>query len=224
MTCPSSYVRDGLIDQGLAPGKVSKIPYPIDAGAWEAVDRSGRPGPVTVGFIGEVGLRKGAPAVSELASRFDPARVRFVMVGAVNLPPLAVAALSGRVTLTGAVPRSAIRGHLRSFDIFLLPSACEGSAGAAMEAMASALPVVTTPSAGTIVRDGVDGFVRGSRDVDSLAECLGRLVDDPDLRWRLGRAGRRHAEEFGIDRYGRALGALLRGLLEQDSPAGPPAS
>lgn len=213
ITCPSSYVRDGLVRSGVSPERISVLPYPIDAATWEPVDRAGRTGPVTVGFVGSVGLRKGAPAVFELARRFDPARVRFVMVGPAAVPPHILAAAGGRVELTGPVPRSAIRARLRTFDIFLLPSACEGSAGAVMEAMASALPVVTTPYAGAPIEDGQEGFLRDSQDLDGLAACIDRLAEDPALRARMGLAGRQRAELLGIDGYGRSLRAILEGVL-----------
>lgn len=218
ITCPSDYVRDGLLQQGMPPGKVSVIPYPIDAGAWEVADRCGRAGPVTVGFIGAVGLRKGAPAVFELARLFDPARVRFVMVGPVQAPP-AVLASAGPVVLTGPVPRADVRAHLRGFDVFLLPSACEGSAGAVMEAMASGLPVVTTPSAGTPVRDGVEGFVRDAGDIAGLQACLARLAGSPDLRRDMGLAARQRAEGFSIAHYADLLQALLRRLVQDKADA-----
>ena len=213
ITCPSAYVQAGLRQQGVPPDKVSVLPYPIDASGWTVPDRSGRPGPVTVGFVGAVGLRKGAPVVFDIARRFDPARVRFVMVGPVQAPAAALAS-AGFVVLTGGVPRSAIAGHLHAFDLFLLPSACEGSAGAVMEAMASGLPVVTTPSAGTLVRDGVDGFVRNVADLDGLAGCVDWLAGDAGLRQAMGRAAREQAEALGIDAYGRSLVALLQSLRE----------
>lgn len=219
ITCPSAYVRAGLRQQGVPESKVSVLPYPIDAGSWTAPDRRGRAGPVTVGFVGAVGLRKGAPVVFEVARRLDPARVRFVMVGPVHAPPAALAS-AGSVVLTGAVPRPAIAGHLQSFDLFLLPSACEGSAGAVMEAMASGLPVVTTPSAGTPVRDGVDGFVRDVADLDGLAGCVERLAGDACLRHMMGKAAREQAETFCIDAYGRNLVALLRRLRAESHNAG----
>ena len=212
ITCPSAYVRAGLLQQGLEPERVSEVAYPIDADAWEAVDRSGRTGPVIVGFVGAVGLRKGAPIVFELARLFDPARVRFVMVGPLGAPPRVMAS-AGSLTLIGAVPRSAVRAHLRAFDVFLLPSACEGSAGAVMEAMASALPVVTTPSSGTPVRDGVEGFVREVDDLEGLASCLGWLTEDSELRRHMGLAARWRAEEFSVDRYGCCVGLLLQSLM-----------
>ena len=214
ITCPSAYVREGVLRQGVPPEKLTEVPYPIDASAWGGVDRSARTGPVTVGAVGLVGLRKGAPIVFELAKRFSPACARFVMVGPIGVALPAMTARNGCVTLTGPVPRSTIREHLGAFDIFLLPSACEGSATAVMEAMASALPVVTTPNAGTLVRDGADGFVRERDDVDGLADCLGRLIGDADLRLRMGRSGRRRVEQFGIAGYSRSLRILLNRLLD----------
>jgi glycosyltransferase involved in cell wall biosynthesis len=213
ITCPSPYVQDGLILSGVSPERISVLPYPIDAAAWEPVDRTDRTGPVTVGFVGSVGLRKGAPAVFELARWFDPARVRFVMVGPPAAPPHMLTAAGGRVELTGPVPRSAIRARFRAFDVFLLPSACEGSAGSIMEAMASKLPIVTTPTAGAPIEDGREGFLRDSQDLDGLASCIDRLAGDPALRARMGLAGRQRAELLGLDGYGRSLRAVLEGAL-----------
>lgn len=221
ITCPSAYVREGLLRQGIAPSRISQIPYPIAADSWGAVDRGARSGPVTVGFVGAVGLRKGAPAVLELARRFDPALVRFVMVGPLTAPPRALAAAVGKVVLTGPIARNAVRDQFRAFDIFLLPSSCEGSAGSVMEAMASALPVVTTPNAGSLVEDGEQGFIRDCRDLDGLTACVDRLVADPVLRTRMGQAGRRRVEHCGIDAYGQSLRTMLGAVLGWRSAATP---
>lgn len=209
VTCPSAYVQDGLIRCGVPAARISVLPYPIDASDWKPVDHAGRTGPVTVGFVGSVGLRKGAPAVCDLARWFDPARVRFVMVGPPAAPPGVLAACAGHVSLTGPVPRSAVRAYFRSFDIFLLPSACEGSAGAVMEAMASALPVVTTPSAGAPIEDGVQGFLRDPQDLEGLASCIERLMNDPALRACMGQAARQRAERLDLEGYGRSLRTVL---------------
>jgi glycosyltransferase involved in cell wall biosynthesis len=212
ITCPSDYVRDGLIACGIEPRRISVLPYPIDTAAWEVPDRSQRTGPVTIGFVGAVGLRKGAPVVFELARRFDPARVRFVMVGPITAPAERVAE-SGNVVLTGAIPRSAMQDRYREFDIFLLPSACEGSPGAIMEAMAAGLPIITTPTAGSVIIDGREGFIRPCHDLDGLSECIARLVDTPPLRRSMGQAARLRAEQYDIDAYGRSLRTMLAGRL-----------
>ncbi len=220
LTCASDYVRAGLLSQGVPADRVTVNPYPIDAARYAVPARRGRPGPVVVGFVGGVGLRKGAPYFLEVARRLAGPGVRFVMVGPAD--PAAAAASSPRgpaVDLVGRVPRSAVAGWLDRFDLFLFPSTCEGSAGAVTEAMATGLPVVTSPNSGSAVRDGVDGFVRPYDDVDALAACVDRLVTDGPLRLAMGVEARRAAEAATVDRYGRQLVDLLtaaRARLAQD--------
>ena len=48
---------------------------------------------------------------------------------------------------------------MASADVFVFPSLFEGSAVVTYEALAAGLPSVVTPSAGSVVRDGVEGFI-----------------------------------------------------------------
>ncbi|HEV8293436.1 MAG TPA: glycosyltransferase, partial [Tepidisphaeraceae bacterium] len=58
VTCPSDYVREGLLAQGLSPQKVTTIPYAVDETTFTMPDRRDRGGPMLVGFVGSVNLRK----------------------------------------------------------------------------------------------------------------------------------------------------------------------
>ncbi|BCP53480.1 glycosyl transferase [Kaistia sp. 32K] len=209
VTCASDYVREGLLQAGVGSERVSVLPYPIDLATFRFLDRSARRGPVRVGFVGGVSLRKGAPAFLEIARSFDPEIARFTMVGPVSLLPERLAPYRGRVQLTGGVPADGVRSWLESFDIFLFPSACEGSAGTVMEAMATGLPVVTTPNSGTPVRDGLEGYIHACGDVDAMKVSIERLIQNPDLRLRMGRAARQRVETMTIERYGEAWRTLL---------------
>ena len=60
-------------------------------------------------------------------------------------------------------------------DVFVLPSICEGSAMVTYEALIHGLPIITTYNSGSIVRDGVDGFITSIRDVEAIAECLVKI-------------------------------------------------
>jgi spore coat protein SA len=77
--------------------------------------------------------------------------------------------------------------------------------------MASGTPVVAVREAGpceTVV-DGETGFLR-ERDADALAEAVARLLEDEDLRERMGRAGREHAvRRWTWDRSVEQLDELL---------------
>jgi glycosyltransferase involved in cell wall biosynthesis len=210
ITCASDYVRQGLISCGVDAAKIAVLPYPFDSGHLASVDRRGRSGPITVGFVGKVGLRKGAPYLFQLAARFDPGRVRFVCVGPVYLDrDLARLQHAHDIELVGPVPRSDIAGWLQRFDAFILPSTCEGSAGAVVEAMAAGLPVVVSPNAGAPITDGVEGFVTPYDDIDAMQRHIETLAADAEKRHAMGLAARQRAGQFTVDAYGRQLVALF---------------
>ena len=214
VTCASEYVRHGLIQEGVSPERISVIPYPIDENSFAFVDRQGRTVPVVVGFIGAVNLRKGAPYFFEVAKRFDPKMARFVMVGPVHLEKWAVAKFSGSVEVVGGVPRAEVAEWMRRFDIVLFPSTCEGSAGALMEAMASGLPIVTSPNSGTVARHGRECLVAAYDDVDALARYVQELVENPNRRLEMGRAAWKRSQEFNLNSYSRDLSALFHRLVK----------
>ncbi len=106
---------------------------------------------------------------------------------------------------------------LNALDLFALPSyGEEGVPQAIMQAMACAVPVVST-TVGAIteaVAADVTGLIVAPRDTAALAAALVRLRDDPDLRVRFGTAGRRLAEQrFGLDRMLDAMEAVFRAAM-----------
>ncbi len=218
-TCASGYVHQSLVEVGVRAEKISVLPYPVDVRELASVDRSGHTGPVVVGFVGVVNLRKGAPWFLEVARRLEAEDAKFVMVGPIQLSEFGRAEMGRHVDLVGAVPRSDILPRLAGFDIFLFPSTCEGSAGAVMEAMATGLPIVTTPNTGSIVRDGVDGFIRPYDRSEELAACVQQLVADQGLRLDMGRSARRNAESHDINAYSVKIAALMRRVVA--GPVGP---
>lgn len=213
ITCPSDYVREGLISQGISPSRVSVLHYPIDEGSFEFVDRSSRAGPMQVGFVGAVGLRKGAPYFFEVARHFRPDRVQFHMIGAVTLRPEIVAKEKGNVFVHGPVPRSQLPEWMRKFDAILFPSTCEGSAYALMEAMATGLPVVTSPNSGTVARHGIEGFIAPYDAIEQYVHHIESLATNPTLRMQMGQAARQRYEECSIDNYSNGLAKLFTDML-----------
>jgi len=95
-----------------------------------------------------------------------------------------------RIRTLGA--RDDVPDILAAADVFALPSVYEGLPGAVTEAMALALPVVASrlPTLSDVVEDGRSGFLVPPRAPERLGETIGRLVDDPAERRRLGERGR----------------------------------
>ena len=92
-----------------------------------------------------------------------------------------------------------------------------GSAETTYEALACGVPVVTTPEAGSVVRDGIDGRIVPSRDPEALANAIAEIVEDRQKRERMSRAARDRAHDYTWERYGERLLAALRQKLE-DKP------
>jgi len=208
ISCASEYVRDGLRRQGIAAEKISVAPYPIDAAKYLAARHSG--GPLTVGFVGAVNLRKGAPYFCQIARRLASPALRFVMVGPVQLNEKVVSDYAGVVQFVGRVSRSEVGQWMNKFDLYLFPSTCEGSAGSAMEAMACGLPVIASPNAGTIVRHEIDGFIHPYDAIDDLCASVSRLAGDASLRGEMSRQARASAERMNLEHYGAQLLEIFR--------------
>jgi len=113
--------------------------------------------------------------------------------------------LEGRVLLAGE--RSDVPALLADSDVFVLSSRSEGLPVSVLEAMAAELPVVASDVGGLaeLVIDGETGMLVPSGDPAALAEALGRLLDDRQLRQKLGAAGRARAEaSFDLAEFRRA--------------------
>lgn len=90
----------------------------------------------------------------------------------------------------------------RRAGVYCLPSKNEGMPMSVLEAMAHGIPAVSTPVGGVpqVIENGVDGFLFPVDDEKRLSEIIGSLLDDPDLRKRIGSAGRaKIAERFDVE-------------------------
>lgn len=103
--------------------------------------------------------------------------------------------LTGRVSWLGAV--ADVRTYLRNGDFAVLASHEEGFSNAILEAMSESLAVIATSVGGNseAVIDGETGIIVPPRDPEKLAEALLTLLGDPNLRARMGAAGRKRIEE-----------------------------
>ncbi|SDN50187.1 phosphatidylinositol alpha-1,6-mannosyltransferase [Actinomyces ruminicola] len=103
------------------------------------------------------------------------------------------------IILTGKVPYEELPGHVAMGDVFAMPCRTrgkgldvEGLGIVFLEASAAGLPVIAGTSGGApeTVVEGVTGNVVNGRDEDALVTALVRQLTDPELRARMGAAGR----------------------------------
>jgi glycosyltransferase involved in cell wall biosynthesis len=188
--------RDAL--SRLSPGlNVAVIPNGVLCRPREADRRPA--GPPTLVFVGNYDYDPNVRAAVALARDILPSvrgripDARAVLVGA-NPPPAVTSLVNDTVEVTGFVPD--VRPYLESAACFVGAIAVgAGMKNKILEAMAEAVPVVTTPIGG----EGIDAtagrhLLLGST-VPELADAVIRVLGDPALAARLGEAGRQLVEE-----------------------------
>jgi glycosyltransferase involved in cell wall biosynthesis len=121
--------------------------------------------------------------------------------------------LKDRVIFHGWTLHEKLDALYRQADIFVLPSFAEGVPVVLMEAMAMEIPCVSTWITGIpeLICNGVDGLLVAPSDVDGLADAILKLIEDPDLRQRIGQAGRaRVLDKFDLRRNSLAMAEVFR--------------
>ncbi|MFN2390158.1 MAG: GNAT family N-acetyltransferase [Actinomycetota bacterium] len=156
------------------------------------------PGPV-VGMVGRLVEEKG---IRELVEAARAVRTRvpgcsFVIVGGDEpdkSDAIRASEIANEVVVTGW--RSDVRDLLALMDVFVLPSWREGLPRSAIEAAAMARPLVLTDIRGCreVATPNVEALFVPKKDPRALAHAISYLLDDPEVRARMGAAARRRAE------------------------------
>jgi glycosyltransferase involved in cell wall biosynthesis len=207
----SSWAASSLISEYRVPAsRVHIIPPGVALDEFRPSPHRGGGPRMRVLFVGADFRRKGGRDLVAAASRLaDRVELDLVTPDEVPAPPALVVRRH-----PGLRPGSQeLRDLYGQADVFVLPTRAETYGIAVAEALASGLPIITTPIGALpeMVRDGENGFLIPPGRPDRLAEALSRLASSPDLRARLGRCSRSLAEtEHDLRRNHRAILELLR--------------
>ncbi len=172
-------------------------------------------------FVGRLAAVKGIAvllrAFAKVYERHPDARLTLIGDG-VERPNLEALArdlgIAAAVDFAGPKTQAEVADTLPTADLFVLPSFAEGVPVVLMEAMASALPVIATRIAGIseLVEDGVAGRLVPPGSVEELTDAIGALLDDPETRAAMGRAGRARVENaFDIAKEAAKIGQAIDG-------------
>jgi glycosyltransferase involved in cell wall biosynthesis len=216
-------------DNDVPPERMTSIPTGIDLARFVPGDaaaaraRLGLPARPALGIVSTLRSWKGHQYLFDALAADRPAWAGWQVVVVGEGPyrdrldaHLARLGLAGDIRFVGQ--QRDVVPWLQALDLFTLPSyGEEGVPQAIMQAMACALPVVST-TVGAIA-EAVDAEVTGlivpPRDATALGAALARLREDPGLRRRFGAAARVRAQErFGLDAMLDRMEAVFRRVLE----------
>ncbi len=119
------------------------------------------------------------------------------------------------VTFHGKRSQECLPYYYSSADIVVMPSRYESFGMVALEAMACGTPVVASDVGGLsfVVRDGETGYLVPEGDANALADCVGYLLQHPELRTHLGRRGVQVAREYAWPRITDRMEQLYEDLV-----------
>jgi glycosyltransferase involved in cell wall biosynthesis len=214
---PSRFARRTFVERGIDEARVLCLPYGVSLASF--APREGPEEPVfRVIHCGRVDLRKGCHYLLEAFHGLGLPRAELWLVGPIapEMERFRRRFASPAIVFHGPKPQAELAGFYGRSSVFCLASLEEGMAMVIPQAMACGLPVIATTHSGAeeAVRDGVEGFLVGIRDVAALRRRILELYEDPERRRAMGRAAlARVREGFTWDDYGERVVDAYGGVL-----------
>jgi glycosyltransferase involved in cell wall biosynthesis len=236
-------MREEIVARGVPEGNIIIVPNavseeflrPLPDGAALKASLGIKPGEHVVGLVSSLVAHEGIgtllEAVKILGDRGIRTRALIVGDGPERTALQRQAAGLGLDAIfTGRVPSAKVRDYHAVLDVFVVPRTPDRVCQLVtplkpVEAMASGLPVVVSSvrALAEIVHDRETGLLFTPLDAGELADRLKQLLDNPELRMKLGASAREWVARdrtwaHNAIRYREAYGSLLRG----DDPPAPP--
>jgi glycosyltransferase involved in cell wall biosynthesis len=218
-------IKEKLSSLGIDDKKISVVENGTDPDLFKPIDRKKakkligvNPDYLYIGFIGMFAVWQGLDyllrAIPEILRVYKD--IRFLMVGDGPLMPTIKKAVSkfekGKVILTGRVPYQKANLYINAFDIGVAPFIKKRNDGMVSpmkirDYAACGVPIITTKIRGLeMVEEESIGILVPPDNPEALSEALIKLIENPDLRHKMGKRGREIAEkEFSWEKIAEKI-------------------
>jgi L-malate glycosyltransferase len=204
ITATSHFLKNTVIKLSKPADDITVIPFGIDLNRLSPVKRDSK-GIVRIGIVKWLTYKYGIDILIKAFDQIINSGIEAELVIGGRGPDgddfkrlTAELGLNDKIIFHGYVDPVDLQSFLASLDIFAMPSNVQESFGiAALEASATCMPVVATRVGGVaeVVKDGITGILVERGSVSQLAEALIKLIESPELRLRMGLAGRAYVEQ-----------------------------
>src|SRR5437763_10890956 len=218
VTVSESSRRDITRDMGVPYERMSIVPVGVDTDHFRPLPRIERvPGRIMTTASADVALKGLVPLLEAVAKVRTERDAHLLVVGkprdGSSIPSVIERlGLEGHVTFASGVAHDRMVELYNEAEVAVVPSLYEGFSLPAIEAMACGAPLVATTGGAlpeVVGPDGRNALTVPPGDSGALATAIGRVLDDPTLRTRLGATGPAHL----LDRFTWA--EMARKTVEQ---------
>ena len=213
----SQFCYDTFVNEGYPKEKLVMIPRGFEVKQYRPLPKEDNK--FRVIFVGQLCVRKGLKYLLEAWDKLNLHDAELMLVGHLHEELEALMKpYSGRKDIVhlGFVP-DPVKLY-NSATVFVFPTIEEGSAKVSYEAMACGIPVIVTPNAGSLARDGMDGFIVPIRQVEPLVEKILYFYNNREAAVEMGKEARRYIETFTWEHYERTLIETYQALLDLRHP------
>jgi glycosyltransferase involved in cell wall biosynthesis/predicted metal-dependent phosphoesterase TrpH len=221
---PSEAVAKCVVRLGVAENQVTRVPRGVDLELFRprvrdphAFAEFGLNGDPKVLYVGRISREKGLDALVDGFDTVEPADAKLILVGGGPYrEQLAARSPGGRVIFAGEQTGERLAELYASADVFVFPSETETFGNAVVEAQAAGLPVIVANkgAAAENVVPGVTGLVVDATRPEELREALALLLENPQLRERMGRAAHEWARKFDLPAAARGTFRTYERILD----------
>jgi len=210
----SLFARDTLIANGATSDRVQVNPYGVDLDRFHPDSKSASR-PIRFIFVGGITARKGVPVLLAAWKELQARDAELWLVGEISGEVRKLVPDLRGLKIVGKKSRVELPQLLRSCDVFVLPSYCEGFGLVLLEAMASGLPIIATEAtaASDLIGSTNAGRLIETGNVENLVDAMNSFLRDRDQLSTLSRCARAQAEKFTWVKYGdrwqRILGEIV---------------
>ncbi len=208
------------VEQNYHPRRQSLITNYVETDVFKPLNRTKKPGSIC--FVGSLYQAKNPLALLE-ALKGLPYYIDIIGAGPMSGQLQEFAANNGvKANFLGNIPNHELPEILNQHELFILPSLWEGMPKTLLEAMSCGLPVIGTRITGIqeVIDDGKNGILCDT-DSDSISQAITRLMEDEELKKRLGKNARKTIEErFSLEKLVDKELELYTDLLMQEENTG----
>ncbi|MGS2777497.1 glycosyltransferase family 4 protein [Robertmurraya sp. GLU-23] len=172
--------------------------------------------------VGELNRNKNHETIIRAISKLNNSNVYYVICGQGKLENY-LRNLSQEVGLEKQIKLLGFRNDIaeicKTSDVFAFPSKREGLGLAALEAMASGLPMVTSNIHGIVdySDDTVTGYTCNPTDVESFAFALKKLIENPNLRKKMGQQNLEIVKDYDVSNVNRIMTNIYESVREKSN-------